>query len=234
MASHQLRMKGKGMTCDHCEVSVTKALEGAGACEATADFRREEAVSTVEEAVDEAKVAAALQAGDRAGAIEVLEAEQTSGAGRVARPEKALCPNCREAGKSVDSITLKALLAVPLTELRAVEYRFCRTADCPTVYYSVDGEQQFGEEALREQVHQKHPTADDVFVCYCFRHSPSTIRAELVETGRSTTVVQVTAGIEAGQCACDMRNPQGSCCLGNVRAVVQKIEAELRPQEAPR
>ena len=148
-----------------------------------------------------------------------------------ATPEKALCPSCRQAGKSIDAITLKAMLAVPLTELRAVEYRFCRTPGCPTVYYSADGQQQFGEDALREQVHQKHPSADDVLVCYCFRHSPSTIRAELIETGHSGAVEGITAGIEADQCACDIRNPQGSCCLGNVRAVVRRVEAELQRRE---
>jgi hypothetical protein len=146
-----------------------------------------------------------------------------------ATPEKALCPRCRQPGKPVDSITLKALLAVPLTELRAVEYRFCRTPDCPTVYYSADGKQQFGEDALREQVHQKHPSADDVLVCYCFRHSPATIRAELLATNLSTVVERITAGINAGQCACDIRNPQGNCCLGNVRAVVRSVKAELQP-----
>jgi hypothetical protein len=121
------------------------------------------------------------------------------------------------------------MLAVPLTELRAVEYRFCRTPDCPTVYYSVDGEQHFSEDALRERVHQKHPAADDVLVCYCFRHSPSTIRAELAETGHSSAVERITAGTETDQCACDIRNPQGSCCLGNVRAVIQRIEAQQQP-----
>ena len=139
-----------------------------------------------------------------------------------------LCPTCVQKGKRVDILTLKAWLAVPLTELRAVEYAFCRTPDCPTVYYSLDGQQQFEEDALRERVHQKHPTADDVFVCYCFRHSPGSIRAELLATGHSTVVETVTAGIQAGQCACDIRNPQGSCCLGTVRAAVQRIEAESR------
>ena len=33
-------------------------------------------------------------------------------------------------------------------------------------------------------------------------------------------IAAVEAGIRAGKCACDIRNPQGSCCLGNVRAVV--------------
>lgn len=30
----------------------------------------------------------------------------------------------------------------------------------------------------------------------------------------------ITAGIRAGQCACDLRNPQGICCLGNVRRLI--------------
>lgn len=138
----------------------------------------------------------------------------------AAAPPSAACPACQSAGKAVDTLTLKALLAVPLTEVRTAEYRFCRTPGCPVVYYSVDRQQRFGEDALRERVFQKHPSADDVFVCYCFRHTPRTVEAELATTGQSTVVAAITAGIQAGQCACDLRNPQGSCCLGNVRAVL--------------
>jgi len=92
------------------------------------------------------------------------------------------------------------------------------------VYYSAGGEQRFTEDDLRERVHQKHPADEDVFVCYCFRHTPRSIEAELASTGRSTVVASITAGIQAGQCACDIRNPQGSCCLGNVRAVVERLQ----------
>jgi mercuric reductase len=78
-------MKVKGMTYDNCEVSVVRALEGAGAREAKADFRREEAVFAVEGEANEAKLAAAIrEAGYRPGAIEVLEAERPSGPDRAA------------------------------------------------------------------------------------------------------------------------------------------------------
>lgn len=140
---------------------------------------------------------------------------------------KAPCPTCQQTGKLLDSLTLKAMLAVPLTEVRPVEYRFCRTPECPTVYYSVDGLQCFGEDSLREPVYQKHPDDDGVFVCYCFRHTVGNIRDELTRTRTSTVVAAITAGIQAGQCACDIRNPQGSCCLGNVRAVVQRLEMAI-------
>lgn len=138
----------------------------------------------------------------------------------------ATCPTCGEKGKPVDTLTVKALLAVSLAEITGSDYRFCRTASCPTVYFPAGGGRPFEERELRERVHQKHPQDDDVFVCYCFRHSPGSIRAELRQTGSTAVVDAVTQGIRAGQCACDIRNPQGSCCLGNVRAVAARLQAE--------
>ena len=83
------------------------------------------------------------------------------------------------------------------------------------------------ENLLRERVYQKHPIDDDVLVCYCFRHTVGGIRAEMAATGSSTVIERITASIQAGQCACDIRNPQGECCLGNVREVVRRVKAEL-------
>lgn len=139
----------------------------------------------------------------------------------VSRPHVA-CPTNQQVGKAVDSVTLKALLAVSLTEVRPVEYRFCPAPDCPTVYYSTDGAQCFTESDLRERVYQKHPHAADVFVCYCFRHTVGGLK---VENG-DAVLTAINTGIRAGQCACDLRNPQGSCCLGNARAVVQRLAAQ--------
>ena len=119
------------------------------------------------------------------------------------------------------------MLAIPLYVVRAARYFFCPTAACPTVYFSEDGEQSFGEEELRERVYQKHPTDEDVLICYCFRHTLGAIRADWQQTGQSTATetitVKITVGTQTGQCACDIRNPQGSCCLGNVRRVVRQM-----------
>lgn len=152
--------------------------------------------------------------------------------GLAAAPRDGPCPSCGEPGKPVDLLTVKAMLAVPLTQLRATQYRFCKTPDCPTVYYGTDADHRIDEGLLRERVHQKHPEDDSVFVCYCFRHTPGSIKAEFSRTGRSTVVASITAGIQAGQCACEVRNPQGSCCLGNVRAAVGR--AGKQAVQAPR
>lgn len=137
--------------------------------------------------------------------------------------DDGLCPHCGNKGRDIDTQTVKAMLAIPLYVVRAGRYFFCPTAACPIVYFFEDGAQSFGEEELRERVYQKHPTDEDVLVCYCFRHTLGEIRAEWQQTGQSTVTETITKGTQTDQCACDIRNPQGSCCLGNVRRVVRQM-----------
>jgi hypothetical protein len=116
------------------------------------------------------------------------------------------------------------MLALSLTEVRHTPYFFCGDADCPVVYFSEDGNQTFTKDQIRERVYQKEPASDDVFICYCFRHTPGNIRAEQDITGDTTIIEAINAGIRNGQCACDIRNPQGSCCLGNVNAFIRLLK----------
>ena len=154
----------------------------------------------------------------------------TTSASRVKKTAK--CPSCGQKGKTVDTQTVKALLAISLEAVNeSTTYRFCRTSDCPVVYF--DEETHFFTEAhLRERVHQKHPRVDDVFVCYCYRHTPGSIQAEIAAQGETDVVARVTAGTKAGTCACDIRNPQGSCCLGNVGKVVKQITVKINAVSA--
>jgi hypothetical protein len=124
-------------------------------------------------------------------------------------------------GMPVQGQTVKALVSVSLRQVREGAYLFCRTPDCPVVYYSADESTgtPFTVEHIRERVYQKEPDSPDVLVCYCFRHTRGDITGGSVEE-RSRIEDDIVAGIEAGQCACDLRNPQGSCCLGNVRRLI--------------
>lgn len=142
------------------------------------------------------------------------------------------CPGCGGKTKPVDLQTVKAMLVVPLSTIRSHEYRFCPNPTCDTVYSGDTGD-RYQEEALRVAVHQKHPEKEDVFACYCFQHTPGSIGAELRESGTSTVVATISAGVKAGQCACEIRNPQGSCCLGNVRAVIQRLKTDLAQGGSP-
>ena len=133
------------------------------------------------------------------------------------------CPVCGEKGKPVQGQTVKALLSVTLRQVQNVEYLFCRTQTCPIVYFSSDGKQTFTIGQVREHVYQKEPDTDVVFVCYCFGHTVGEILSASPET-RVSILDNINAGIQADQCACDLRNPQGSCCLGNVRGLIKRLE----------
>lgn len=141
---------------------------------------------------------------------------------RKSHPETR-CPECNQNGKVVQYQTVKALLSVSLRSIQSKEYYFCRTESCSVVYYTSDRSSTFTTSQLRERVYQKWPGADGVFVCYCFRHTAADIRSATPEV-RVSMINDINAGIQANQCACDLRNPQGSCCLGNVRGLIRQIE----------
>jgi hypothetical protein len=131
------------------------------------------------------------------------------------------CPNCGTKGDTVGNATIKCLISVSLHRVKDVEHRFCENVACDVVYFAVDGSEVFHTVDLREQVYQKEPENPDVLVCYCFFHSLGDIQADVATNGKSAIVDDIKRGIQAGHCACDWRNPQGTCCLGNVLQIVK-------------
>ncbi len=76
MGEQSARMSVEGMTCGRCEVAVGRALEGAGALRAEADFRRGEAVFDLPTEVDvEALGRAVREAGYEPGTVERIGRE---------------------------------------------------------------------------------------------------------------------------------------------------------------
>lgn len=135
------------------------------------------------------------------------------------------CPGCGNQGRAVAIETVRALVRISLRSLEPASYRFCATPGCFTVYYSDGNGQPILIEQVREVVYQKAADQEQVLICYCFQHSVGTLRRGDTAQ-RAAILADITAGTRQGQCACDLRNPQGSCCLGNVRHLIQ-VASEL-------
>jgi hypothetical protein len=149
--------------------------------------------------------------------------EQPECAGRT---EPTLCPASGTKGAPVDLQTVKALLttsALQRVERRA--HRFCPDPACHVVYFDDRGH-VFSTADLRADVWQKQPEGDRV-LCYCFGENESDIRAEIAADGYSRAAERVRVHIEAGRCACEIRNPRGVCCLGDVSAAVKRLIAAV-------
>lgn len=88
------------------------------------------------------------------------------------------------------------------------------------MYFAADG-QRFVTTDIRVAVWQKEPVGHRT-VCYCFGENEHDIREEVERDGSSRAVIRVREHIAARRCACEVRNPRGSCCLGDVTAVVTR------------
>ncbi len=141
------------------------------------------------------------------------------------------CPSCGTLGRPVQRLTVGALLKpdrrakIPHQDA----FSFCRTPDCDVVYFRPD-EVLFRKNDLSVRVHQKEPNDPTVHVCYCFDWTPEKIRQEIERTGKGTVLDQVKAQVKADNCYCDVTNPQGSGCLGNIAKVVSQLKAPVRKE----
>ena len=61
-----------------------------------------------------------------------------------------------------------------------------------------------------------------------FRRERADIRKEIERHGSSAAGQRVRGHVAAGRCACDIRNPRGMCCLGDVNAAVTRVESSLQ------
>jgi hypothetical protein len=137
-----------------------------------------------------------------------------------------VCPANGRRGKLVQNQTIKALLGTSLRSFREVEHFYCSTEDCPVVYFTADGTQTFTIDELREKVYHKEKENPVVPVCYCFQHSVGALMNSSNDQ-QQAIISDIKQGIAAGQCACDLRNPQGSCCLGNAVKLVKQLDSKL-------
>jgi hypothetical protein len=133
------------------------------------------------------------------------------------------CPQSGSVGSPVGRHTIKAVLTEHgLRRLMSGEYRFCPDAGCDVVYFDAGG-RRFRAEDVRVPVWQKLPFGTRP-ICYCFGESEASIRSEFEAHGRSLAVERVREHIAAGRCACELRNPRGMCCLGDLRVATERVE----------
>ncbi len=139
------------------------------------------------------------------------------------------CPSCGQKGRAVKPITIDALVTEQArARVRTSEgFRFCAEPSCDVAYFHDDSDERFLRDDVRVRIGQKENASPRV-VCYCFDHTIEEIEAEVAATGVSAIPDAIGEKCKQGLDRCEETNPQGSCCLGNVRAVV-KIVLDTSP-----
>jgi len=141
------------------------------------------------------------------------------------------CRRCGETGRRVLRETMESLLKPEALERLASEPYFVdRTPEWDVVYFSNEAESYFQKDELEVRVGLKE-TESPLPLCYCFGHTAESAREEILTTGRSSVAERITAETQAGNCSCEIKNPSGKCCLGDVNQAIGQIQKELEPAE---
>jgi len=128
----------------------------------------------------------------------------------------------------VDALTVKSLVRKLPLGMPNTQYYFCDASDCELVYFALDREApRFRREDLVVRVGAKE-TTDPIPICYCFGFTRQDIWDEIGSTRKSTLAERIKAEVEAGHCACEVKNPSGKCCLGDVTRAAK--DGLRRPQ----
>jgi hypothetical protein len=143
-------------------------------------------------------------------------------------PVKAACPASGTFSRKVQHRTLEHLLKPEKRgAIRDAQYYFCNESTCRVVYFSNEEAPAFSVDDLTVKVFAKDQ-GNEVPVCYCFDWTRDRIMRQIEETGRSTASLEIAREIKAGNCACDIKNPKGECCLGEVNVFAKEILASFK------
>ena len=122
------------------------------------------------------------------------------------------CPQCGAACKSVRMRTLYHQVRYPENLTIADDsYYFCPSRQCPTAYFSNSGH------VIPKQHLRSYQAIADNRLCYCFDIDAG-IYLYALQTGHAAAIKQfIVERTKSGECACEIRNPSGQCCLGKLK-----------------
>ncbi len=100
-------------------------------------------------------------------------------------------------------------------------FYYCSDAECPTVYFTETDEFKFTTSDLKAKVYDKDP-GKDVNICYCFSINRKQILDEIDTNGDSGKAQFIADRINTEGCKCEILNPSGRCCLGEVQSFIKE------------
>ena len=135
---------------------------------------------------------------------------------------KETCPECGSTCKSVVMPTLYHQVRFPENQaIIADNYYFCPAKTCPIAYFSNTGH------TVPKQHLRSYQAIQNDALCYCFDIDTGQYLSALKDHRAEQIKAFVMQRTQAGDCACEIRNPSGQCCLANFKRLDnQRLESD--------
>ncbi|WP_198159404.1 putative iron-sulfur cluster-binding metallochaperone [Methylomonas lenta] len=129
---------------------------------------------------------------------------------------KQICPECGSTCKSVGMPTLYHQVRFPENQsLITDSYYFCPAKLCSVGYFSS------ADNTIPKQHLRSYPAIQNNALCYCFDIDAERYLSALNDHREEPIINFIKQRTKANECACDIRNPSGQCCLANFKNMSQ-------------
>lgn len=140
-------------------------------------------------------------------------------------PATLPCPASGTRSKQVSLATIRALVRHLPLGMPGTPYYFCEAAECDVVYFPLSqGAPLFRRKDLLVPVWPKEQD-DSTPICYCFGFTRKDIQNEMSNPVHPSIPERIKAEVQAGRCACEVKNPSGKCCLGSIARIVKSYRS---------
>jgi len=121
----------------------------------------------------------------------------------------SICKTCGVKGAAVPAKTLRFHLKAPWNHpLPYLYYHFCGNPHCQVIYFDEKGV-PLNKDKIKESSHFFAPNPT---LCHCFNITQSDIQNQAEPGTLKNYVIEQT---KQKNCACEIKNPSGKCCLAN-------------------
>lgn len=125
---------------------------------------------------------------------------------------KQICPECGASCKSVGMPTLYHQVRFPENQSIVTDsYYFCPAKTCRIAYFSN------ADNTIPKQHLRSHQAIQNDALCYCFDINAEQYLSALKDGRAEPIKAFVMQRTQARECACEIRNPSGQCCLANFK-----------------
>jgi len=123
-----------------------------------------------------------------------------------------ICPKCGMSCKSVENKTLYHQVKFPENQIILEEsYYFCVSKNCPVGYFSST------DNIIPKHSLRTYQEIEDDKLCYCFDINTKQYLSALKANNADKIKNFVIQKTKSGDCACEVKNPSGQCCLAKFR-----------------
>ena len=136
---------------------------------------------------------------------------------------KVECPKCKKKAKVVLGKTVEHLLTPKAkSKLSCFDgFYYCKTPSCEVVYFS---ENTILTQKDMSVIVGAKKGAKPSILCYCFEWSKEKITKEIEKNGTSIALTDIKYKMDTIGCQCEILNPSGICCLGDVSKAIKDIK----------